>query len=74
MADRSAPVTTPDPGHELCYECEGKRLCWSCCGEGRRSNGDVCHTCASRGLCLVCNGDGQLPAGTEASVDGGQHT
>jgi hypothetical protein len=74
MADRSAPVTTPDPGYELCYECEGKRLCWSCHGEGRRRSGDVCNTCAGRGLCLVCNGDGQLPAGTEASVDGRQQT
>src|SRR5215468_12494295 len=70
MADRSAPLTTPDAGYELCYECEGKRVCWSCHGAGRRRNGDICNTCAGRGLCIVCNGDGQLPAGTEASVDG----
>jgi hypothetical protein len=58
----------PEPGYEPCYECDGTRLCWSCGGTGRRSNGDRCGQCVGRGLCIVCNGDGELPLGTRADV------
>ncbi len=57
------PITTPDPGCELCYECDGKCVCWSCGGAGKRSSGTRCNTCAGTGRCIVCNGDGQLPIG-----------
>jgi hypothetical protein len=67
--DRSLPVTTPDEGYELCYECRGDRLCWSCEGAGVRSSGERCLQCAGRGICIVCNGDGQLPAGTKDSLE-----
>jgi len=69
MSDRSKPLTVPDAGYELCYECDGSRLCWSCKGTGR-IDGERCGHCVGRGLCIVCNGDGELPAGTEAEIDG----
>ena len=63
-----APITIADEDCELCYECDGARVCWSCHGVGTRANGSRCNTCVGRGLCLVCNGDGQLPAGTRAKL------
>jgi hypothetical protein len=65
--DRSVPVTTPDEGCELCYECRGDRLCWGCAGTGQMLSGERCYQCAGTGLCIVCSGDGQLPAGTKDS-------
>jgi hypothetical protein len=62
------PVTAPDFGMELCYECEGKRICWACDGQGAMSDGKRCFTCAGRGWCIVCNGAGQLREGTKASL------
>jgi RecJ-like exonuclease len=66
--DRSLPVTVPDAGYELCYECDGERLCLFCHGKGRLSDGERCYQCAFTGRCIVCNGDGQLVAGTKASL------
>ncbi len=63
------PLTTPSPGHELCYECEGKRTCWSCFGKGRRANGAPCGECGGSGRCSVCQGDGELPIGAGAAAD-----
>lgn len=63
------PITTPPAGEELCYECDGKRVCWSCHGRGARLSGARCGQCVGRGWCIVCNGAGTLPEGTEASVD-----
>lgn len=65
-----APISTPGPGLEICYECEGSRLCWACQGDGKLINGQQCHTCAGRGACMVCNGVGQLPSGTGRAVGG----
>jgi hypothetical protein len=73
MSDLTKPLTQADSGYELCYECDGSRLCWSCRGAGRRSNGDRCNTCAGRGLCLVCNGGGELPIGTKARLSPDAH-
>ena len=67
--DRNAPVTTPDEGYELCYECDGERRCWSCMGKAVRSNGERCFQCVGTGRCIVCNGEGQLPEGTKASLE-----
>jgi len=69
MSDRSKPLTQPDAGYELCYECDGSRLCWSCNGKGRLGDGERCYTCVGRGLCIVCNGDGELLLGAKAEVD-----
>ncbi len=74
MVDQTPPpVAVPDEGFELCYECDGKRVCWSCHGAGQRRNGERCHTCAGRGLCIVCNGAGQLPLGTDAATSPKTH-
>ena len=69
----SPPLTTPDPGFEVCYECDGYRVCWACGGEGKMLDGSRCHTCAGRGSCIVCNGAGQLPLGTAASAGADKH-
>jgi hypothetical protein len=53
------PVVTPASGHELCYECRGKRFCWSCDGRGRFDDG-ICNTCHAFRWCIVCRGCGQL--------------
>lgn len=54
----------PLPSHELCYECDGERVCWSCRGAGRMSDGERCNSCTGRGRCIVCDGEGELPAGS----------
>jgi len=64
-----APVTSPDSGQEICYECEGKRVCWSCNGAGTRRNGEICFQCGGSGRCIVCAGSGQVPHGTAARLD-----
>jgi len=68
MIDMEA-LTTPDPGHELCYECDGNRNCWSCAGKGQRANGQPCGECMGQGRCIICSGDGQLPVGSKAAVE-----
>jgi hypothetical protein len=63
---KPAPLTTPDNGYEICYECDGKRVCWSCGGAGVRDSGRRCNTCTGSGWCIVCGGAGQLQAGARA--------
>ena len=67
--DRSVPVTTPDEGYQLCYECGGNRLCRTCEGKGLLSDGEECYHCGRAGICIVCNGDGQFPKETKAGSD-----
>lgn len=62
------PLTQASSGHVLCYECEGKRTCWSCFGKGVRNNGAVCGECGGSGACPVCGGAGELEAGTAPPV------
>lgn len=62
------PLTIPSPGHDVCYECEGKRTCWSCFGAGTRSNGNPCGECGGDGLCAVCGGAGELESGAASPV------
>jgi hypothetical protein len=57
---------TPDKGYAICYECDGKRVCWSCGGAGVRDSGPRCNTCTGSGWCIVCGGAGQLQAGATA--------
>ena len=52
-----------DPGYELCYECRGKRVCWSCEGNGRFDD-EICNECHAFRWCIVCRGGGQLSEGT----------
>lgn len=67
MADANSPILNPDEGYELCYECDGKRVCWLCHGDQVLPNGERCGQCTGRGWCIVCGGAGQLrkvaPAG-----------
>jgi hypothetical protein len=67
--DDFKPVTTPDPGMEICYECRGKRRCWACDGRGRMNDDSLCLTCGGGRVCAVCSGNGQLPLGTDAATD-----
>jgi RecJ-like exonuclease len=69
QSDTPEPVTAPSPGYELCYECDGKRICIYCRGRGKLTNGKRCSTCYGDGKCIVCNGAGELPEGTEKAVD-----
>ena len=69
QAEKLEPVTTPGPGAELCYECDGKRICIYCRGRGKLSNGNQCSTCHGDGRCIVCDGAGELPIGSEKSAD-----
>lgn len=62
------PVVTPAPGDEICYECDGKRICIWCSGRGELANGKRCGTCYGDGLCIVCRGVGELPEGTEKAA------
>ena len=57
------PLTTPSPGRESCHECEGRRTCWSCLGEGKRPGDAACGECFGTRLCPLCHGDGELDAG-----------
>lgn len=66
MSNALPPIVSPDPGYELCYECDGDRLCWSCRGSGTRKDGRQCSDCTGRGLCIVCDGEGQLVVGSRA--------
>src|SRR5262245_3389114 len=45
----SAGDQQPPPADEICYECDGEQLCWSCGGEGKRTSGERCHQCARSG-------------------------
>ena len=67
--DRALPITEPDEGFELCYECKGKRICWVCEGTGVDARGRRCISCGYTGHCIVGRGAGQHPLGTEARVD-----
>ncbi len=69
MMPSHLPITTPDPGCETCYECDGKCVCWSCDGAGKRTSGTRCNICVGTGRCIVCTGDGQLPAGARKAAD-----
>ncbi len=66
MTERGTPLTTPEPGYELCYECDGRRVCWLCHGKQILPSGERCGECVGRGLCIVCGGAGQLSAGSRA--------
>jgi len=59
----------PDAGIEICYECRGKRVCWSCDGRGRMNDDALCLNCGGGRVCPVCSGNGQLPVGTDAATD-----
>jgi hypothetical protein len=56
-------IDEPEPGMELCYECEGERVCIMCQGTGTLG-GRRCVSCGGARRCIVCRGAGQLPMGT----------
>lgn len=60
MTEQPTPITTPEAGYELCYECDGKRVCWLCHGDQVLPNGERCGQCTGRGWCIVCGGAGEL--------------
>jgi len=66
MTEQPEPIPTPEPGYELCYECDGKRRCWLCSGDQVLASGDRCGECTGRGWCIVCGGAGELVAGARA--------
>lgn len=68
--DNPEPITVPAAGYELCYECEGKRICLYCRGHGELANGTRCSTCHGDARCIVCNGAGELPEGSEKNAEG----
>lgn len=67
------PVTTPEDGFELCYECDGLRTCLTCLGNGKYRDGTRCGTCGGSGWCYVCQGSGELRLGTLARLDAGNY-
>ena len=69
QSDNPEPVTVPSAGYELCYECDGKRICIYCRGRGQLANGNQCSTCHGDGRCIVCNGAGELPEGSEKAAN-----
>jgi len=62
------PVVDPGPGFELCYECDGSRVCWSCEGAGRHGD-ERCNSCHGDGKCFVCLAVGRLEEGAKAALD-----
>ncbi len=56
------PLTTPDPGYEICHDCDGKRVCRMCHGR-RMIGGKRCVLCGGAGICSECEGAGQLRKG-----------
>jgi hypothetical protein len=58
-----APVVHARPGAELCYQCDGRRVCWLCAGAGTFAE-DVCGECRGDQWCITCSGAGELPEGT----------
>jgi hypothetical protein len=56
------PVTDAGAGQELCYECDGKRVCWACGGAGTLKDRS-CGYCAGERWCIVCRGKGTVPEG-----------
>ncbi|WP_343239026.1 hypothetical protein [Streptomyces sp. SID9124] len=69
-SERPEPVRTTEsvePGHVLCYECEGLGWCpacgglsWVLDGAGLRQR---CRECQEQRVCPVCRGAGQLQTG-----------
>ena len=49
QSDTPEPVTAPSPGYELCYECDGKRICIYCRGRGKLTNGKTMTLFFSKG-------------------------
>ena len=62
--EKPEPVTMHAPGNELCYECDGTRICIYCRGRGEVAGGRRCSTCTGDGRCIVCNGSGELLRGS----------
>jgi hypothetical protein len=57
-----APIVHARPGAELCYQCDGRRICWLCAGAGTFAE-DVCGECRGDQWCITCRGAGELPEG-----------
>ena len=59
QTDTSSPVTTPDPGYQICDDCQGLRVCRMCMGKGQLG-GQRCVLCAGAKICSECEGVGQI--------------
>jgi hypothetical protein len=60
-----APIVHARPGAGLCYQCDGRQVCWLCAGAGTFAE-DVCGECRGDQWCITCRGAGELPEGTRA--------
>ena len=54
------PLTKPQQGFELCYDCDGSKLCLWCRGSGQ-INKKRCNSCFGAGWCSICGGAGEWP-------------
>ncbi|WP_278264898.1 hypothetical protein [Nocardia sp. AG03] len=64
-AELPEPVrTVAEPGHVLCYECDGLGWCPACGGNGwvldERGHRRLCPECHQQRVCPICRGAGQL--------------
>ena len=69
MSKPVEPLTAPSPGHELCYQCGGMRICIFCHGTGALVDGRRCSECWGDSWCVACGGAGELPAGTAQRLE-----